>query len=109
MAGDASRDAAALSQANVSLAMATGIDNINGSTQVVLINSDISGILRFLQISKETVSIIGQNSFLAIAYNLIALPLALFGFVSPITAVIAMVASSLVIIFNSQRLSTIKF
>lgn len=109
MAGDAKRDERALSVANVKIVMETNLEAMHVTADVVLVNSDLSGIMRYWHIAKETVSIIGQNLFLSRAYNAIGLILAIFGCISPIKAVIAMVAMSLIVIFNAQRLTTMKF
>jgi Cu+-exporting ATPase len=111
MIGDGINDAIALTKANLSMAMADGSDIAISSSQVSLLNGDISLIPKFFSISKQTMSIIKQNLFFSFIYNLLCIPLAAGAFVSmfgleldPKWAALSMGLSSTSVILSSLRL-----
>ena len=111
MAGDGINDAAALAQADIGLAMASGSDIAMESAGITLMNSDPISILKALKLSKSTVRVIRQNLFWAFFYNIIAIPLAagaLYPFtgllLDPMIAGAAMALSSVMVVTNSLRL-----
>jgi Cu+-exporting ATPase len=68
------------------------------------LNTDLNSVVTFLQISKHTLLTIKQNLFWAFAYNIIAIPVAAFGFLNPMLGAFTMAFSDVVVIGNSLRL-----
>jgi len=104
MAGDGVNDAPALAQADLSITAAGGTDVAGETSDIVLTRSDLTLIPTFIHLSRRTRRIIHQNLGWAFAYNLLAVPLAALGIISPIIAAAAMAASSLLVVGNSLRL-----
>jgi heavy metal translocating P-type ATPase len=104
MAGDGVNDAPALAQADLALAMAEGTDLAGETADVLLTREDLTTVPRFLGLSSRTRRIIRENLSWAFAYNLVAVPLAVAGLISPIIAAAAMAASSVLVVGNSLRL-----
>ncbi len=104
MAGDGVNDAPALAQADLALAMAEGTDLAGETADVLLTREDLTTVPRFLWLSSRTRRIIRENLSWAFAYNLVALPLAAAGLISPIIAAATMAASSVLVVGNSLRL-----
>ncbi len=102
--GDGVNDAPLLAQAQVSVAMASGTELARLNADVTLLTDHIEPLLAAVSISRRTLRIIHQNFFWAIAYNVIAVPLAVMGLVTPLVAAIGMSASSLLVIGNALRL-----
>lgn len=104
MLGDGINDSPSFHAAHVSVAMQSGTDLSKNQADVVLLQHDIGLIATLLQGSKAAQRGIRQNLAWSIGYNLIIIPLAVAGFVSPYIAVIGMSFSSLLVVSNSLRL-----
>ncbi|RTE87244.1 MULTISPECIES: heavy metal translocating P-type ATPase [Gammaproteobacteria] len=104
MVGDGINDGPVLAGANVSVTFSAGSELAQASSDVVILNQKLSSLVYFIQYSKRLARVIFQNFIWAFGYNGIILPLAAFGFVDPLIAMLGMSASSLIVITNSLRL-----
>jgi len=104
MIGDGVNDAPALAQADLSITTASGTDVAGETSDVVLTRSDLTLIPWLIDLSRHAGRTIRENLGWAFAYNLMAVPLAAFGVISPVIAAGAMATSSLLVVGNSLRL-----
>ena len=104
MIGDGINDAAALTAADLSMAMGTGTDTAINSADITLMNTGLGSVISALKLSKKTLKIIRLNMGWAFIYNLIGLPIAAAGLLSPLYAAAAMAASSVLVVTNSLRI-----
>ena len=104
MVGDGLNDAVALARADASLSPSSGLDIAQNAADAVFQGGRLQAVVEFLAVARQSRRLSLQNLGFALAYNLVAVPLAIAGLVTPLVAAVAMSGSSLVVALNALRL-----
>lgn len=106
--GDGINDAPTLAQATIGISLSSGSDVARHSAQVILSDNSLLSLPGALKLSRITVRVIKQNLAWAFLYNIIAIPLAASGFITPLAGALLMSFSDIVIVANSLRIKLYK-
>ncbi|HBC57184.1 MAG TPA: hypothetical protein DCZ03_08475 [Gammaproteobacteria bacterium] len=105
MCGDGANDSLALAAADISVSLKQGTSLAKISSDFILLNNQLDGLVKILSLSKKSNRTARENMIWALCYNFTLIPIAAFGLVKPWQAAIGMALSSLLVVANSARLS----
>lgn len=109
MVGDGVNDTIALATSDIAIAMGSGADIAINVSDVVLLDEKPKGIYEAYRLSRRTYKAVKENLGFSLLYNVVAVPLAIMGFVNPLVAALSMSLSSLVVVGNSMRIKSLNF
>jgi Cu2+-exporting ATPase len=104
MIGDGINDGEVLAEADISITLLDASNWLKNNSDIVLMNNSLSSLITLFNSADKHQRILKQNFAWAIAYNAIAIPFAMAGFLTPLLAAIGMSLSSIAVVLNSQRL-----
>ncbi|MCB1558291.1 MAG: cadmium-translocating P-type ATPase [Alphaproteobacteria bacterium] len=108
MIGDGLNDAPTIAGADVSISPSSAIDMTQNAADIVFMGEGLGAVVTAYKTAVFSNKLVRENFLLAVAYNVVAVPLAVLGFVTPLVAAIAMSGSSLIVIANSFRLTRMR-
>jgi Cu2+-exporting ATPase len=103
MVGDGINDAAALSLAHVSVSPGSGTDLAQAASDIVLRAEGLIALPAAVRVARRAQTLARQNIAFSLIYNVVAVPMAVLGFVTPLIAALVMASSSIVVILNALR------